>query len=460
MDADTLHNRLSRRLCAAAVVLYLGLGCTSAGAAGAPRRPAAVSTSATWRASVSSSSQQGNGASDDYRPAISDDGRYVVFASRATNLVAGDTNGRYDVFVRDLATHVTSRISITSTGGQSNGDSFKPSITPDGSEIVFYSTATNLVPGDTNGEFDCFLWRRSAPNTIRRVSVSSSGQQGTGGSVGSHDPTISADGNWVAWESEATNLVPNDTNQSQDAFLRNLTTGVTTRENLGPGGIQALGGTVGTHDPHMSSDGRWMVFYSDQTNLVLNDTNHHRDEFLRDTVNGVTRRISLTPSGGQSNGESYEPWISDDGRYVTFASGASNLVSGDSNGKGDIFLADVSLSPPKITRASVSSSEAQGNGSSNVPAVAPDGHYVCFLSFASNLVSGDTNAHADMFVRDIVAGVTRVASVSSSGHLANGDSSGCAVGSAGGTYVAFKSVATNLVPGDTNGVADVFRHRF
>jgi len=104
---------------------------------------------------------------------------------------------------------------------------------------------------------------------------------------------------------------------------------------------------------------------------------------------------------------------------VTFASGASNLVSGDSNGKGDIFLADVSLSPPKITRASVSSSEAQGNGSSNVPAVAPDGHYVCFLSFASNLVSGDTNAHADMFVRDIVAGVTRVASVSSSGHLAN-----------------------------------------
>jgi Tol biopolymer transport system component len=441
------------------VILYLGLGSFISAATAAPGSPRSVVAGATWRASVNTSSVQANGASDDYRPAISDDGRYVAFASRATNLVSGDTNGRYDVFVRDLANHVTSRISITSSGGQSNGDSFKPSMTPDGSKIVFYSVATNLVPGDTNGEFDCFLWRRSAPNTVERVSLNSSGQQGTGGSVGSHDPTISADGNWVAWESEATNLVPNDTNGGQDAFLRNLTTGVTTRENLGPGGVQAQGGSVGTHDPHMSSNGRWMVFYSDQTNLVPNDTNHRRDEFLRDTVNGVTRRISLTPSGGQSNGESYEPWISDDGRYVTFASGASNLVSGDSNGKGDIFLADVAVTPAKITRVSVSSSEAQGNGSSNIPELAPDGRYVCFLSFASNLVSGDTNSHADMFVRDIAAGVTRVASVSSSGHLANGDSSGCAVSSAG-TYVAFKSVATNLVPNDTNGVADVFRHWF
>jgi Tol biopolymer transport system component len=444
---------------AVAFALTLSVGCSFPAVAGSLRPGGAEGTGANWRASVNSQSVQGNGASDDYRPAISDDGRYVAFASAATNLVPGDTNGRYDVFVRDLATQTTSRISITSKGRQSKGDSFKPSITPDGSEIVFYSAASNLVRGDTNGELDCFLWRRSDPNTVERVSVSSSGAQGTGGTVGSHDPTISADGNWVSWESDDTNLVPNDTNGSQDAFLRNLTTGVTTRENLGPGGVQAQGGAVGAHDPHLSSDGRWMAFYSDQTNLVPNDTNGVRDEFLRDTVNGVTTRISATPTGGQSNGESYEPWISGDGRYVTFASSASNLVSGDTNGLSDVFLADVSVSPPKITRVSVSSSGAQGNGTSKVPALSLDGGYVCFFSFASNLVSGDTNAHADVFEREVAAAVTKRTSLSSNGAQGNGDSTGCVV-SSGGTYVAYKSVASNLVPSDTNGVADVFRHWF
>jgi Tol biopolymer transport system component len=436
------------------LMLPLVLGGFGAGpaAADAPHGP-------TWRMSVNSSSVQANGASDDYRPAISDDGRYVAFASKATNLVSGDTNGKYDVFVRDLTLHTTTRISITSTGGQSNGDSFKPSMTPDGSKIVFHSAATNLVPGDTNGGVDSFLWDRSTPNTVKRVSLSSSGGQGTGGTAGSHDPTLSANGQWVSWESDAVGLVPGDTNSSQDVFLRNLATGVTTRENLAPNGSQATGGSVGAHDPHLSADGRWMIYYSDQTNLVANDTNGARDEFLRDTVNHVTRRISLTPSGGQSNGQSYEPIISDDGRWVTFYSYATNLVSGDTNGHPDVFVADVSVTPPKITRISLTPSGGQTNGDSKVPWISPDGKFVVFYSSATNLVSGDTNGKQDVFLRDLTLGTTRRCSLSSYGVQGN-DSSLGAVVSSGGTFVAFRSNASNLVPNDTNGVQDVFRHWF
>jgi Tol biopolymer transport system component len=414
----------------------------SGGAAGA----ASVTTQL---ASASSAGVPGNDVS--LAPAMSADGRYVAFQSFASNLVAGDTNGATDIFVRDHVAGTTRRVSVSSTGGQANAGSALPSISADGRYVVFVSNATNLVSGDTNRVEDVFIRDRARART-RRLSIPS----GVGGQAndGSAAPEISADGRYVVFQSTATNLVTGDTTGGpfdDDIFVRDRATATTRRISVSSTGAQANGASYGAS---ISADGRFVAFQSLASNLVAGDTNRHTDIFVRDRATSTTRRVNVAAgSGAQANNGSGSAVISADGRYVAYTSYATNLVAGDTNGRYDVFLRDRATATTR--RLSVSSAGAQGNGGSSADSISAHGRYVAFSSTASNLTAGDTtHGFNDVFVRDRGTGTTRKVSISSSGAQANAES-GFGMLSGDGRYIAFESAASNLVAG-TNPREDIF----
>jgi Tol biopolymer transport system component len=364
--------------------------------------------------------------------------------------VAGDANGVADVFVRDRATGITRRVSVNSNERQGNASSglTSPSISADGRYVVFTSKATNLVRSDTNHRKDVFL-RDRRTGTTQRISVSSREAQGNSRS-GLGAPTITADGHYVVFTSQASNLVRHDTNGRVDVFVRNRKSGTTHRVSLGPDWAQTNGDSL---TPTISADGRFVAFASVATNLVGRDTNQRSDVFVRDRLRKVTRRVSVTDAWVQGNNDSATPTISDDGRYVAFTSWATNLVRGDTNRRLDVFVRDRKAGTTR--RASVSSAEVQARGNSLAPAISGNGRYLAFESAASNLVDNDTNNRRDVFLRDLVGGTTRHVSVSTGGAHGNGDSQLPAITRAG-SFVVFMSTATNLVAGDANRATDVF----
>src|SRR4028119_1826408 len=297
-------------------------------------------TNTTTRVSVDSAGNQGNGGSDN--PSISADGRFVAFTSVASNIVPGDTNNTSDIFVRDRLTNTTTRVSVDSAGNQGNFFSGSASISADGRFVAFSSNSSNLVPGDPNNRDEIFV-RDLSTNTTTRVSVDSAGNLGNGFS---YSASISADGRFVAFSSDATNLVPgDDTNSSRDILVRDRLTNTTTRVSVDSAGNQANSSSFA---PSISADGRFVAFYSEATNLVLGDTNNTYDIFVRDTLTNTTTRVSLDSAGNQGNGFSYSPSISADGRFVAFESTTSNFVPGDTNNNRDIFVADTIRTPNVI----------------------------------------------------------------------------------------------------------------
>jgi Tol biopolymer transport system component len=348
-----------------------------------------VSAQITERVSVDSSGAEGDGNS--HWPSISSDGRYVAFYSHATNLVAGDTNGFRDVFVHDRQTGQTTRVSVDSTGVEGDADSSWHSISSDGRYVAFDSRATNLVAGDTNGSEDVFVHDRQTGQTTR-ASVDSTGIEGDGDSV---LPRISSDGRYVAFESLATNLVAGDTNGSYDVFVHDRQTGQTTRVSVDSTGVE---GDADSSWPSISSDGRYVAFHSYATNLVAGDTNGSRDVFVHDRQTGQTTRVSVDSTGIEGDGGSSYQSISSDGRYVAFYSYATNLVTGDTNSFRDVFVHDRQTG--QTTRVSVDSTGAEGDRESAWPSISSDGRYVAFDSVATNLVAGDNNGFRDVFVHD------------------------------------------------------------
>jgi WD40-like Beta Propeller Repeat len=341
---------------------------------------------------------------------------------------------------------VTSRVSVSSAGQQANGSSHQAAVSADGRYIAFTSEASNLVAGDTNRQADVF-WRDRVTGTTTRVSVGPGGRQANGDS---HRAAVSADGRYVAFESYATNLVDGDTNNNSDVFVHDLTAGTTTRISVGSAGQQAHGAS---YEPAVSADGRYIAFSSFAPNLVIGDTNGSGDVFVHDLAAGTTTRISVSSAGQQGNDHSLGSAVSASGRYIAFTSSASNLTAGDTNNQWDVFVRD--LAAGTTARVSVSSAGRQANGYNASVAISGSGRYIVFDSFASNLVAGDTNGAGDVFVHDLAAGTTTRASVGSAGEQGNDWSLGSAV-SASGRYVAFTSRASNLVVGDTNGKRDVF----
>ena len=345
------------------------------------------------RVSISDLEVEGDGGST--YPSVSSTGRYVAFQSEATNLVAGDTNVAKDIFVYDRTLNTIERVSVSSDEAEGDGISEYPNISADGNYVVFSSSSTNLVAGDANGIQDVFL-RDIALGTTTRISVDSDEVEGD---TDSYSANISSDGNFVTFVSDATNLVAGDTNASPDIFLRDIALGTTTRISVDSDEVE---GDAFSADPIISADGNYIVFQSDATNLVADDTNGVRDIFLRDIALGITTRISVDDLGNEGDGESYFPTISNDGQYIVFFSNATNLVSNDTNALFDVFLYD--RDTETVVRISVDDDGNQISAVNEVqsrPSISEDNQYIAFDFYTevnAGLVEEDTNDLYDIFV--------------------------------------------------------------
>jgi Tol biopolymer transport system component len=402
----------------------------------------------TTRVSVASDGTEGNGSS--YGSSISASGRYVAFESEATTLVVGDTNAQIDVFVRDRQTGDTTRVSVATDGTQGNGHSLYPAISADGGYVAFYSAASNLVSGDTNGVADVFVHDTQTGETTR-ASVATDGTQGNQESGRGCRLGISADGRYVAFESDADNLVAEDTNGAMDVFVRDRQANETTRVNVASDGTEANGSS---QCDGMTPDGRYVAFESGANNLVAGDTNGNWDIFVRDRQTSQTTRVSVASDGTEADDDSQTSAISADGRHVAFQSGANNLAPDDPGDWGDdVFVHDCQTGTTVLV--SVSTGGTPGDDYSGAPAISGDGRYIAFHSDAGNLVPGDVSRLRDVFVRDLQTSQTTLISVAADGTEAE-EASWFPSISADGRYAAFETDAIDIVSGDTNDEMDVF----
>lgn len=408
----------------------------------------AASSAAAQQTTLESVSTQGTPISKDcFSAGISGDGRIVAWTSADPNVVPGDTNGAQDVFVRDRVTGITTRVSVSTSGVEGDGASRDPRLSYDGRFVVFSSMATNLAGTDGNGTVSDVFLRDRLLGTTERISASSAGVSGDGLS---YKPQISSDGRFVLFASEAKNLIPTDTNDSLDFFVRDRQTGMTEGITQQFGGVfQSAGVAIGSMSddaryfalrinlpsqvgltpsialfdrqlgtttplavgplgtmfaewPVISSDGSAVAFQTSGNLLPQDQNGNTQDIYVYDVASGAlelgTRNV-LNGSGG--NGHSYPTRFSADGRFLVFSSGASNLVKGDQNGAFDAFVHD--RATRKTTRVSLGANDQEGNGSSSAADSSADGKTVAFVSVAGNIVTNDTNGVNDCFVREITS---------------------------------------------------------
>ena len=361
----------------------------------------------------------GGGNGDSQNPAISGDGRYVVFESRASNLVSLDNNTFSDIFVRDMQTGITSLVSVNAAGnGSGNSESRKPTISANGRVIAFESAASNLVSIPTNGNGDVFA-RDLQTGTTSLVSCNvDCTASGNSNSFTSNVPkdkapraNISNDGRIIVFESRATNLVtiPMAPNGFTEVFARDLQTGTTTLLSVNIQGTMSVGGEV----PVISGNGRYAVFQSSAPDITANDSGGGLDLFRRDLQTGATTMVSATTSNGGSNGPSnfgYFPVISTDGRYVTFQSNAKGYVASDQNNGYDAFRRDMETNTTVLISGLPDGTTGVANDALGA-VMSSDGRYVAFIGFGDGFVSTpDTNHVGDVYLRDVNAGTTTLLS--------------------------------------------------
>ena len=449
------------------------------------------------------------GDGDSIAPGLSPDGRYVVFTSMANDLVPGGNSvSALNVFLRDCTANTTTLVSGNLTGiGGGNGNSMLGQVSTNGQFVVFQSDASNLVPNDTNGVTDIFV-RDLAAGTTTLVSVSTNGGSANGAST---DPVMTPDGRFVAFISSASNLVPNDTNGIPDVFVRDLVAGTNSLVSVGAGTpFSSTNPIVAT--PIMTPDGRYVAFFSSATNLVSSVPNTSPGEvYVRDRVAGTTTWASTNAAAivsamiGLSGVPAYHPRLSDDGRYVAFKAG-STLPNGaavilefdtlagttgvaNTNGIGWYLNYDDSYGPEmtpdgryialvqhESTLSSGYSSvhvwDTQGavdtlvsdkgsgvptNTTSYAPVISPDGQFVAFLSNATNLVANAVTTNAfHVYLRNLASSTTQLVDVDTNGIGSTGDTLTSLGLSSDGRYVAFSNPDGSLVALDKNRAEDVF----
>ncbi|MCC6602978.1 MAG: PD40 domain-containing protein [Anaerolineae bacterium] len=469
----------------AKILFYMVLAFFLVAAAGdqnwlAEAQTTAVST--TTRLSVSSSGTEANAASTE--PAVSPDGRFVAFSSSATNLVSGVSG--FQVYLRDRDSDAdnvfdqpsgvsTTLVSMNNTGTAANGTAVNPAISADGRYVAFTSAATNLHPNDTDSFNDIFVKDRQT-GTVAHVSISSSGVDAN---QSSDNPAVSADGRYVVFSSFADNLTPLDSNGLRDIFLHDRDfdadgifdePGAVLTRRISVG-LSASNTNGESSFPAISADGQTIAFGSAASNLVASDTVNSWDVFISDISGSNIRRISVSTTGGQANGDSgsagvYKLGLSSNGRFITFESTATNLVSPATDGLNNIFRYDRDSDEDGIfdepggtamLRVSVPFSGTQINDHAFLPAISGNGRYIAYQSAASNLVDLPNNFATDVYVYDATTGTTRLASIASEGWQGNFDSIQPALDDSG-QQTFFTSRATNFVGfiGDSNDVNDVF----
>ncbi|WP_435009988.1 Calx-beta domain-containing protein [Tundrisphaera lichenicola] len=408
---------------------------------------------------------------------INDDGRYVAFVSDASDLIAGDTNNAPDVFVRDLTLGTTSLVSVNSQGsGPGVGGAFEPMISGNGTVVVFQGNSDDYTTNDDNGLTDVFA-RDLIQGTTTLVSVDTGSPPGNSGDGPSTAPSVSIDGRYVAFQSLADNLVINDFNGVSDVFVRDLTLQTTSVVSSGTGSSSTANGP--SFGPIISGNGTSVAYISLATDLVsgITDSNNTRDVFVNWLASGSNFLASVDTTGlqaadGLSGGNTgADLSLSDDGLTVAYASDADNIVNNDFNSNRDVFAykLDLSTITPQVTGGqnvlvSIDSfGNSSGSGESYNPSISGDGQFVGFVSQAGNLVSNDFNNATDVFVRDLTANTTTLASYESSGLFSGNGASGSTSMVAGNSYLSangrfatFSSVASNLVDNDFNNASDIF----
>ncbi|MFC8455145.1 TolB family protein, partial [Kitasatospora sp. NPDC057223] len=408
--------------------------------------------------------------------AISADGRFAVFSSEADNLVPGDTNGFYDVFVRDLRNGRTERVSLGTGGVQGNAFSSDGAVSADGRYVAFTSDSDNLAPGDANGTSDVFVRDRLTGRT-ERLTTGDPAQQQPGGS---DSPSISWNGRYVAFASGRSDLVPGDTNGVADIFVADRWTGSTTRVTVGADGSEADRAST---QPVISADGSTVGFISRAGNLLPAGPDsagaapaaRPSEQPVAAGAGGADPQITKPrvypfyvrdlragrTTGGSVGADGTLTWansgsLSADGRYAVFTSNSPDVLPGDGNGEIDVFVRDLATGRTRLVSAAADGTPTNGPSYNGV--VSADGRRVYFSSYADNLVPQDTNAAEDVFRRDLWTGRVERVSVAADGTQSPGSSYLPEI-DALGTTVLFDSDDGTLVPQDTDGHPDVFLRR-
>lgn len=375
-------------------------------------------------------------------PSLSADGRIVAFSSTASNLAGPDTNDTRDVFVRDNLTRSLELVSTSSTGVQGDAPSASPAVSDDGRYVAFVSRASTLVPGDDNARADVFVKDRTT-GELDWVSVGMGGLAGTNdsGYVPQLDRflpvAISGDGRYVSFMSRAPNLIVGDSNTAADVFVRDRLTDTTERVSVAAGGGQLASSS--TEQVDISDDGRYAIFVTASGSVVPGDTNAAYDVFRRDRVAATTVRVSLRDNDLQTSTGAASASMSADGSIVAFTSSGSDLVVGDDNGTLDVFVRVVGAGTAGTTTiASVNEAGAEGDDSSFAPVISDNGRFVAFTTRATNIVATTFPAH-QLAVRDRTAGTTRIVSAKALGVPSSGlPAAGFAAALSGsGRYAAF-----------------------
>jgi Tol biopolymer transport system component len=408
---------------------------------------AGSATAAVGDITVVSTSDTGTkGNRESREPQISDDGTVVAFRSKARNLDPADTDGIFDIYAKNLITGDIALASITSTGTKSDGTSEQPTLSANGSLVAFQTKASNLAPNDLDTNSDIYV-KDLATGALTLVSQTKSGTKSNGVS---DEPDISADGTVVSFRSTATNLDPADPDLVPDVYEKNLITGDISLVSANGTGVK---GNAHSGRPSLSSDGSLVAFRSRSTDLLAADTDSAFDIYLKNMSTGALRLVSADANGVDGDGASTTPMISSDGTLVAFRSSASNLVSADTDAIYDIYAKN--MANGAVALVSTTAAGTKSNGSCVNPSLSADGTAVAFGTFATNFDPRDTDTYQDAYVKDLSSGTLVLASVSAAGTKGNANTLFPWI-SGNGSRVVFRSDASNLVAADTDHTGDVY----
>ena len=407
--------------------------------------PAALAPGDLLLISTSDAGVKGDGPSEN--PAIPSDASRVAFRSEATNLDPLDPDAISDEYVKDVLTGDLTLVSTNDSGVKANGYSANPVFSADGTTLAFRSGASNLVPEDPDTTFDIYVKDLGTGE----IALASTSDEGVKGDNASYNPYLSRDGTKVAFRSGATNLDPLDRDRKQDVYVKDMATGDLVLASTTSGNDTKGNGASG--NPALSADGTRIAFYSESTNLVPEDTEPGPDIFVKDLATGAIVLASTSATGVNGNGKSILPHLSSDGTKVAFVSSATNLHPDDRDSVSDVYVKD--LVTGEISLASTTEGGRKGNSHSESPYLSADGARVAFRSGSTNLDPGDTDDLRDLYVKDLSTGDLVLVSTSSSGVKGNAVSENPAL-SADGSSVSFYSFATNLHPDDSDTHPDVY----